>query len=78
MVSWLIVHSTSAPRTNEGNVRCFGEHAKDYENGKVTTTKGSWEAGVDGAKPGIIMQARPKVGQSYRPVYYKGQAEDFA
>jgi len=44
MVSWLIVHSTSAPRTNEGNVRCFGEHAKDYENGKVTTTKASWEA----------------------------------
>ena len=40
--------------------------------------KGSWEAGVDGAKPGIIMQADPKVGQSYHQEYYKGEAEDMA
>jgi hypothetical protein len=33
---------------------------------------------VDGAKPGIIMQADPKVGQSYRQEYYKGEAEDKA
>ena len=43
----------------EGNVWYFGEDTKEYKNGKVTTTKGSWEAGVDGAKPGIIMQSRP-------------------
>jgi hypothetical protein len=62
----------------KGNVWYFGEDSKDYKNGKVTTTKGSWEAGKDGAKPGIIMQAHPKVGQSYRQEYYKGKAEDFA
>jgi outer membrane murein-binding lipoprotein Lpp len=62
----------------EGNVWYFGEDTKEYKNGKVTTTKGSWEAGVDGAKPGIIMQAHPKVEQSYRQEYYKGEAEDKA
>jgi hypothetical protein len=63
---------------NKGTVWYFGEDTKEYENGKVVSTKGSWEAGVDGAKPGIIMQAHPKVGQSYRQEYYKGEAEDMA
>ena len=63
---------------NKGTVWYFGEDTKEYNNGKVTSTKGSWEAGVDGAKPGIIMQAHPKVGQSYRQEYYKGEAEDMA
>ena len=62
----------------KGSVWYFGEDTKEYKNGKVTSTKGSWEAGVDGAKPGIIMQAHPKVGQSYRQEYYKGEAEDMA
>src|SRR5215210_7057033 len=57
---------------NKGNVWHFGENTKEYKNGKVVSTKGSWEAGVDGAKPGIIMQAHPKVGESYRQEYYKG------
>jgi hypothetical protein len=62
----------------EGTVWYFGEDTKEYENGKVVSTKGSWEAGVDAAKPGIIMQAHPKVGQSYRQEYYEGEAEDMA
>ena len=62
----------------EGNVWYFGEDTKEYENGKVVSTKGSWEAGVDGAKPGIIMQAHPKVGQTYRQEYYPGEAMDMA
>jgi hypothetical protein len=56
----------------------FGEDTKEYEEGEVVSTKGSWEAGVDGAKPGIIMQGEPKVGQTYRQEYYKGEAEDMA
>src|SRR5215211_3449151 len=36
----------------KGNVWYFGEDTKEYDNGKVVSTKGSWEAGVDGAKPG--------------------------
>src|SRR5215216_186601 len=62
----------------EGSVWYFGENTKEYEEGKVVSTKGSWEAGVDGAKPGIIMQADPKVGQSYHQEYYPGEAMDMA
>ena len=62
----------------KGNVWYFGEDTKEYENGKVVSTKGSWEAGVDGAKAGIIMQADPKVGKSYRQEYYPGEAMDMA
>ena len=62
----------------KGNVWYFGEDTKEYENGKVVSTKGSWEAGVDGAKPGIIMQADPKVGQTYHQEYYPGEAMDMA
>ena len=42
------------------------------------STEGSWEAGIDGALPGIIMKADPKVGESYRQEYYAGEAEDMA
>jgi hypothetical protein len=62
----------------EGNVWYLGEDSKEYENGQVTTTEGSWEAGVDGAKPGIIMEANPQVGDQYRQEYYIGHAEDQA
>ncbi len=61
-----------------GNVWYFGEDVNNYENGKLKDHKGAWTAGVDGAKPGIIMEASPKVGDSYRQEYYKGQAEDMA
>jgi hypothetical protein len=62
----------------EGTVWYFGEDTKEYENGKVVSTTGSWEAGVDGAKPGIIMPSDPKVGQSYHQEYYPGEAMDKA
>jgi hypothetical protein len=62
----------------EGSVWYFGEDTKEYENGEVVSTKGSWEAGVDGAKPGIIMHSDPKVGQFYHQEYYPGEAMDMA
>jgi hypothetical protein len=31
----------------KGNVWYFGENSKEYENGKVKSTEGSWEAGKD-------------------------------
>jgi hypothetical protein len=61
----------------DGNVWYFGEDSKSYENGK-TSTEGSWEAGVNDAKPGIIMPAQPKVGDVYRQEYSAGVAEDMA
>jgi hypothetical protein len=62
----------------DGNVWYLGEDSKDYENGKVSTTKGSWLAGKDGAYPGIVMRAAPAVGDAYRQEFYKGEAEDMA
>ena len=39
-------------------------------------TAGSFEGGVNGALPGIIMPAHPQVGDQYRQEYAKGVAED--
>jgi hypothetical protein len=63
---------------SEGNVWYLGEDTAEYENGKVATTEGSFEAGVDGAQAGVIMPADPQVGQSYRQEFYEGEAEDAA
>jgi hypothetical protein len=61
-----------------GNVWYLGEDTKEYENGKVVSTAGSWEAGVNGAQAGIAMPARPRTGMQYRQEYLKGEAEDKA
>jgi len=61
-----------------GNVWYFGEATATYENGHVVSTEGSWLAGVDGAAPGIVMEAAPKVGDSYDQENAPGVAEDHA
>lgn len=63
---------------NFGNVWYLGEETAEYVNGQVVTTAGSWEAGVDGAQPGIIMLADPQEGDAYRQEFYAGEAEDVA
>jgi hypothetical protein len=62
----------------DGNVWYFGENTREMEGGKVVSTEGSWEAGKDGAQPGIMMKAAPQVGDRYHQEYYEGQAEDMA
>jgi hypothetical protein len=62
----------------DGNVWYFGEDSKQYQGGVVVGTEGSWEAGVDGARAGIVMEAHPRVGDSYRQEYLKDVAEDQA
>jgi hypothetical protein len=61
---------------DSGNVWYFGEEAKEFEDGQVVSTEGSWEAGVDGAQPGIVMKGNPIIGDVYRQEYYEGEAED--
>jgi len=62
-----------------GNVWYFGENTKELdENGNVISTEGSWEAGVNGAEPGIIMEANPKKGDKYQQELAPGVAEDMA
>jgi hypothetical protein len=60
----------------DGNIWYLGEAVRNYENGRLADTKGSFEAGVDGAQPGIAMPGDPEPGLTYRQEYYKGEAED--
>jgi hypothetical protein len=66
---------------NDGNVWYFGEDSISYDydddwNLIGTSSGGSWEAGVDGAEPGVLMLAEPMPGLSYQQEYYEGEAED--
>src|SRR5262245_40165017 len=62
----------------EGTVWYLGEDTTAFiPNGK-TDTSGSFTAGVDGAQPGIIMEANPQISDAYRQECYAGQAEDTA
>jgi hypothetical protein len=60
----------------DGNIWYLGEKTTEYSNGKPQSTAGSFEAGVDGAQPGIVMPANPQPGTTYRQEYYAGEAED--
>ena len=62
-----------------GNVWYFGEDTKELDEfGNVITTEGTWEAGVNGAAPGIVMEAHPHVGDVYQQEVALGVAEDQA
>ena len=61
---------------SQGAIWYLGEQTAEFENGVVTSTAGSFEAGVDGAQPGIVLPAEPLPGQKYRQEFYRGQAED--
>lgn len=61
----------------QGNVWYFGEQTAVYDAaGNITSTSGTWQAGVAGARPGIFMPADPKIGQSFQQEYLAGEAED--
>jgi len=63
----------------DGNVWYLGEDTKELDDeGNVISTGGSWEAGLDGAEPGIIMLADPRVGDRYHQEFAPGVAEDEA
>jgi len=60
----------------QGNVWYFGEATKARNPDGTFDTSGSWVAGVEGARPGIMMTAHPEVGDAHRQEYWRGQAED--
>jgi hypothetical protein len=62
----------------EGNVWYFGENTHELEDGLITTIDGTFMAGVNGDKPGIIMKAHPAIGDFYRQEFSLDNAEDFA
>ena len=70
----------------EGNVWYCGEIARNFETfegddpeeAELVDVEGSWKAGRDGAKPGILFRANPQVGDVYRQEMALGDAEDAA
>jgi hypothetical protein len=63
----------------DGNVWYFGEDTKELDaDGNVISTEGSWQAGVNGAEPGIEMEANPRIGDTYQQEFSAGVAEDMA
>ena len=60
-----------------GNVWYFGEDTAELDaRGRVVSREGSFHAGVDGAQPGVVMQAHPQLGRRFRQEWYRGHAED--
>ena len=60
----------------DGNVWYMGEIARNYEDGRLADLDGSWEAGVNGAKAGILFRGNPVVGETLRQEFLLGEAED--
>jgi hypothetical protein len=61
-----------------GNVWYMGEDTRELHHGKFVKATDSWQAGVAGAQPGIIMPGKPRPGDAYRQEYYPGHALDQA
>ena len=64
---------------SDGNLWYLGEDTKEYEDGKLKSTEGSWEAGVDGAQPGIILpptRARPDLSRGVLRRPRRGRCRD--
>jgi hypothetical protein len=63
----------------DGNVWYFGEDTEELDrHGNVVSTEGTWRAGVDGAQPGVIMEAHPQVNDHYFQELAAPLAEDEA
>jgi hypothetical protein len=60
----------------KGNIWYLGEDTAEFEEGMLTTRKGSWESGVDGALAGVAVPVDPVDDMQYRQEYYAGEAED--
>jgi hypothetical protein len=60
------------------NVWYMGEASFERQNGRFVRAADSWEAGVGGAQPGIIMPADPQTGAVYRQEYFPPGALDQA
>jgi hypothetical protein len=59
-----------------GNVWYFGEKTRTLRpNGTIESTEGSWQAGVRGARAGIFLPAKPRVGSKGQQEFLKGHAE---
>lgn len=51
---------------DNGTVYYLGEEVDEYKDGKIISHDGSWMLGKDTPVPGVIMPAKPKVGDKFR------------
>lgn len=58
------------------SVYYFGEDVDNYKGGKVVNHRGSWLAGVNGAKFGLMMPGKPEVGAKFYQEQAPGKAMD--
>ncbi len=58
-----------------GNVWYLAEDVMEPVRGRLRRTEG-WEAGVDGAQPGMVMPGAPEVGMRYRQQHYTRKNAD--
>lgn len=49
---------------NDGNVWLLGEYPEVYEDGKLHGAEDTWIAGLQDARPGVLMRANPRAGTS--------------
>ncbi len=66
-------------QNQDGDVWFFAQETKKYDF-NVVSGDWSWQAGTDGAKPGIVMPGRPQdyLNQQYQEELVTGVAEDKA
>ncbi len=60
----------------DGSVWYFGEISRKFDGIFLDSLDGSWRAGKDGARPGIVMPANPMVGDIFREEFLLNRAED--
>src|SRR5579871_948401 len=61
-------------QTDDGAVYYFGEKVDTYRNGKVVGHEGAWLTGEKNARPGVMMPAHPKVGDTFHSENVPGVA----
>ena len=76
--NWSRTPTTGSPRTTPATCGTSAKTVENYADGTLVDRDGSWEAGVGGALPGIVMPADPTVGDAYRQEFLRGEAEDMA
>jgi hypothetical protein len=65
-----------AQAAGSNDVHYCGEVARNFEDGALADLDGSFEAGRDYAKSGILIKANPMSGEGHRQEYLPGEAED--
>lgn len=63
-------------QTTNGDLYYCGELARNFEDGILRDLDGSFEAGLDSAKAGLLIRAAPMVGDAHRQEFFLGEAED--